>query len=340
LKAAASSTYVNGYIGTFDPRTNLSIVPTDCCNIYLAGSAIYDNDKIGPLAGGYQETNKSKMINPKYVSRFYAVTPNDPQNKVNEENRKKLFDYLVDGMGLYEQNKQSILDTIQSNKEEKARVNQLNQQQQDAYNNQLKMGSYGALATAGIGIGAAAFSSYGAPALKNLLGGSSKTKVAGQPATVGDFGKGYGYKYATYVKNGGIIGYANGGYSTKDDVPAMLMGGEYVMKKDSVNTYGRGFFDKLNSGKIKKFADGGMVSDNLTDINNKKSSENNLENNINITVNVNGSDSNVEMSSQGATMAPAENQAKAIKFADQLKTEVLKVIVQQQRPGGLLTRSK
>jgi hypothetical protein len=82
LKAAASSTYTNGYIGTFDPKTNLSIVPTDCCNIYLAGSAIYDNDKIGPLTGGYQETNKSKMINPKYVSRFYSVAPNDPQNNV------------------------------------------------------------------------------------------------------------------------------------------------------------------------------------------------------------------------------------------------------------------
>jgi TP901 family phage tail tape measure protein len=289
------------------------------------------NDGNYPTAGEY-------LIDP-LLSQLALNDPNDPQNKVNEENRRKLFDYLVNGMGLYEQNKQSILDTIQSNKEEKARVNQLNQQQQDAYNNQLKMGSYGALATAGIGIGAAAFSSYGAPALKNLFG-SSKTTVAGQSATVGDFGKGYGYKYATYVKNGGIIGYANGGYSTKDDVPAMLMGGEYVMKKDSVNTYGKGFFDKLNSGKIKKFADGGMVSDNLTDINNKKSSENNLENNINITVNVNGSDSNAEMSSQGTAMTSAESQAKATKFADQLKTEILKIIVQQQRPGGLLTKTK
>lgn len=289
------------------------------------------NDGNYPTAGGY-------LIDP-LLSQLALIDPNDPQNKVNEENRKKLFDYLVDGMGLYEQNKQSILDTIQSNKEEEARVNQLNQQQKDSYDNQLKMGSYGALATAGIGIGAAAFSAYAVPALGGLFGGSSKTTVAGQPATVGDFGKGYGYKYATYVKNGGIIGYANGGYSTKDDVPAMLMGGEYVMKKDSVNTYGRGFFDKLNSGKIKKFADGGMVSDNLTDINNKKSSENNLENNINITVNMNGSDSSEEMNSQGATMSSAESEAKANKFADQLKTEVLKVIVQQQRPGGLL-RSK
>ena len=82
LKAAAASETANGYIGIFDPKTNLTITPEDCCNVYLAGSAIYSNDKIGPLAGGYQETNKSKMINPKYVSKYYSVTPCTPQNNV------------------------------------------------------------------------------------------------------------------------------------------------------------------------------------------------------------------------------------------------------------------
>lgn len=82
LKAAAASQTANGYIGIFDPKTNLTITPADCCNVYLAGSAIYSNDKIGPLAGGYQETNKSKMINPKYVSKYYSVTPCAPQNNV------------------------------------------------------------------------------------------------------------------------------------------------------------------------------------------------------------------------------------------------------------------
>jgi hypothetical protein len=82
LKASAASEYANGYFGFFSPSTNLTITPTGCCNVYLAGSAIYDNDKIGPLAGGYQETNKSKMINPKYVSHFYSVAPCSPQNNV------------------------------------------------------------------------------------------------------------------------------------------------------------------------------------------------------------------------------------------------------------------
>lgn len=82
LKLSAASELANGYFGIFDPKTNLTITPTACCNAYIAGSAIYDNDKIGPLAGGYQETNKSKMINPKYVSRFYSVAPCAPQNNV------------------------------------------------------------------------------------------------------------------------------------------------------------------------------------------------------------------------------------------------------------------
>jgi hypothetical protein len=56
--------------------------PTNCCNLVLAAGSIYQNDKIGPFHGGYKETNKSKEINPKYVSRFYRVDPCTPQNNV------------------------------------------------------------------------------------------------------------------------------------------------------------------------------------------------------------------------------------------------------------------
>ena len=81
----ATTATTDGYIGWFSPSTNLSLAiggSSSCCTAYLAGSAIYSNDKIGPLAGGYQETNKSKMVNPKYVSRFYSVAPCLPQNNV------------------------------------------------------------------------------------------------------------------------------------------------------------------------------------------------------------------------------------------------------------------
>jgi TP901 family phage tail tape measure protein len=56
--------------------------------------------------------------------------------------------------------------------------------------------------------------------------------------------------------SGGLI---SGGSGTKDDVPAMLMGGEYVIKKSAVKKYGSGFFDALNKGGVKGFANGGGV---------------------------------------------------------------------------------
>jgi hypothetical protein len=88
LSAAATSRLTNGYIGLFDSETQLSTTgatlagATDCCNVILAGSTIYTNDKVGPFHGGYQETNKSKMINPKYASRLYASPACPAQNEI------------------------------------------------------------------------------------------------------------------------------------------------------------------------------------------------------------------------------------------------------------------
>lgn len=62
--------------------------------------------------------------------------------------------------------------------------------------------------------------------------------------------------FFTKKASGGLI---SGGSGAKDDVPAMLMGGEYVIKKSAVKKYGSGFFDALNKGSIKGFASGGGV---------------------------------------------------------------------------------
>jgi TP901 family phage tail tape measure protein len=63
---------------------------------------------------------------------------------------------------------------------------------------------------------------------------------------------------------GAFTGHASGGPITggsgaKDDVPAMLMGGEYVIKKSAAQKYGITYLNALNNGTIKKFADGGLV---------------------------------------------------------------------------------
>jgi len=79
--------FPGGSFGFVNPKT-WDIVPTTyssevgCCNLILAAGSIYQNDKIGPFHGGYQESNKSKEINPKYVNKFYRVDPCLPQNNV------------------------------------------------------------------------------------------------------------------------------------------------------------------------------------------------------------------------------------------------------------------
>jgi len=61
--------------GDLDPDTALA------CPLVLVSGSIYQNDKIGPFHGGYKESVKSKIINPKYVTRFYKVDPCTPQNQ-------------------------------------------------------------------------------------------------------------------------------------------------------------------------------------------------------------------------------------------------------------------
>jgi len=87
--ASQTTTQVNNLgVGNFtfvDPTTwttpaNLATGTGVKCPLVLVSSSIHPNDKIGPYHGGYSETVKSKVINPKYVSRFYRVDDCDPQN--------------------------------------------------------------------------------------------------------------------------------------------------------------------------------------------------------------------------------------------------------------------
>jgi hypothetical protein len=74
-----------GYFGFFDAKTYESIGtynPANCCPVILASSAIIQVDKIGPFHGGYRETNKSKVINPKYVQKIYRVDACEPKQAI------------------------------------------------------------------------------------------------------------------------------------------------------------------------------------------------------------------------------------------------------------------
>jgi len=63
-----------GTVGIFGKDYESLQSPTSCCTIMIAGSSLKGADKQGPHHGGYKESNKSKLINPKYVSKFYTQT--------------------------------------------------------------------------------------------------------------------------------------------------------------------------------------------------------------------------------------------------------------------------
>jgi TP901 family phage tail tape measure protein len=59
-----------------------------------------------------------------------------------------------------------------------------------------------------------------------------------------------------FMASGGMV---NGGSGSKDDVPAMLMGGEYVVNKKAVSKYGAQFLESVNNGTLTGYAQGGSV---------------------------------------------------------------------------------
>lgn len=76
-----------GYFGMYNKDTWLSVAEGDlaadeCCPLVLASASLKANDKQGPFHGGYQESNKSKYINPRLIRRFYRVDPCAPQQHI------------------------------------------------------------------------------------------------------------------------------------------------------------------------------------------------------------------------------------------------------------------
>lgn len=70
-----------GYVGFVNPKTYTTTDDVKC-PFMIVGSSMLRKDKIGPFHGGYTESNKSKVINPKYVSQVYGVASCIPQQTV------------------------------------------------------------------------------------------------------------------------------------------------------------------------------------------------------------------------------------------------------------------
>ena len=87
---AASGALTSGQLSLYDARnwTPLNVgaagAPDEAtsCQFVVASGAPYVSDKIGPFHGGYQESIKSKGINPKYISKVWTQLANPAQQSI------------------------------------------------------------------------------------------------------------------------------------------------------------------------------------------------------------------------------------------------------------------
>ena len=138
-------------------------------------------------------------------------------------------------------------------------------------------------------------------------------------------------------QGGPIRKYANGGHivgkSGIDQIPAMLSEGEYVIKASSARQLGKPMLDRINAGK---YNDGGAVGS--TQIDSSTSAGN--TNNISISINMENGKVSAEEKTQDANPATSQegsSEKDQSLLAEKIKQQVVSVIVEEQRPGGLLS---
>ena len=155
---------------------------------------------------------------------------------------------------------------------------------------------------------------------------------------------------AAMLIGGAGKGFAKGGINKEDNIPALLTGGEYVMRKGIVDKYGMSFFESLNRGKISAFNSGGYVAPvtGASAIREHKLGEGSKSsegvystNNINISINVDGNGAvTAESDERGASSTNPASQEEAKILADRVKSAVVEVITNEKRPGGMLYGSQ
>ena len=125
---------------------------------------------------------------------------------------------------------------------------------------------------------------------------------------------------------GGMIRrYASGGPT--DDIPALLMSGEYVMNRGATSRYGRRFLDSMNQGRMSRFADGGEVGTSTT------TTESNAKMMGDVSININVSGQGSQTESQGNT---SQGGIDYKKMSERIKAVVLETINEEKRLGGAL----
>jgi TP901 family phage tail tape measure protein len=315
----------------------------------------------------YIEQLKGENITSSELSNFALVDPESIKNQERMQAEQDYYDYV-----------NSLQDSLNSNSMALANAQEAYNEQLDRYNRQKQQGLIGAFIGAGMGIGGALISSYGG-GIGSMLGGAGK--VGGSIGGSSGFGASYGvgsngrayssstsspflqntYRSSSSGFGASFKGYASGG-EAQDDIPALLMGGEFVVNKNAVKRYGSNFFEKLNRGQVKGYAEGGQVGnqvlggngpsltlDSLTkaiadlqsSIENKNTSSGGDTNNITISINMESDGKTTESSDEdNQTNNNGRGGGKDMReFTDLIKSNIITTIIEQKRPGGLLSKT-
>jgi TP901 family phage tail tape measure protein len=284
-------------------------------------------------------TGGSLNINPN-LSSIGLEDSNNPQNAIRQQRQDTLTNYLKD-LEAYEEQKRKELRAFRRQKQ-------------------------GIL-----------FSSY-ISAATNVAGGylgsrnSSVQNTFNSGVSGGNFNVPAGIDDRILQANsGGLIkkfangGNVFGGQDPRDNIPALLTGGEFVIRKEVVDRYGKQFFDNINT---MQFANGGYVEggrnsgasnigetmsslkksiDELRSVISGGNTSNSprasgggesmtVYNTTHITLNENGSTS-VNSSVSSNSKQDQENKQQQLKeLSKMIEAGALKVIIEQKRPNKLL----
>ena len=289
-----------------DPQANLnSLVSSVQSNkgayakFNLRNAFIYDSDK--PGAGS------SYAIDSR-LSRQALTDPDNPRNQFRMDKVANLYDY-------WSQRRQEISDWKDS-------VDQWKKQKRRKMNNALWM--FGGMALSGALFGGKYGSTFGGDGQQMSIWDKYKIRKAGRDMLkqpIQDMPRRF---------PAGQQPASQGLHAKRDNIPAMLMGGEYVINADSVRKYGVDFFHHLNSGRLRKMATGGYVgSESMPEVSGSATGESGAMNN-NITINVN-IDQNGNVTSDNS-MSPERAQQLAALIENQITT----TLVKEKRQGGIL----
>ena len=144
----------------------------------------------------------------------------------------------------------------------------------------------------------------------------------------------FNYSFGPTKAYGGMIKRYNAGGPT-DDIPALLMGGEYVMNRQATKKYGKQFFDSINQGRAPRFADGGQVSTAEPSFAEKAatSSDSKAAGATNVSININVTGGTSDTQTQGDTKQGGIDYKK---MSEQIKQVVIQTINEEKRLGGSL----